>query len=29
HFDIAYAGKSDDLIRDEVVIRFNLEAKSQ
>jgi polyisoprenoid-binding protein YceI len=29
HFDIVYAGKSDDLIRDEVVIRFNLEAKSQ
>jgi polyisoprenoid-binding protein YceI len=28
-FGIVYAGKTDDLIRDEVVIRFNLESKSQ
>ncbi len=28
-FGIVYAGKTDDLIRDEVVIRFNLEAKSK
>eukprot|EP00903_Cladosiphon_okamuranus_P003928 g3926.t1 len=27
-FGIVYAGKADDLIRDEVVIRFNLEANS-
>ena len=26
-FDISYPGKKDDLIRDEVIIKFNLEAK--